>query len=171
MGRGEQRARRVPNEYSRPECAEAYQRTRGEGRLYLADPALVAWTFERAGVTARLAVHGTPVNPLTGQEYPAHISIQFEQMSPFVSVALIWDGARILGIDMGGGAHKNLRGPAVLTPHRHRYFPNGRLEAEPFDWAAADIARRDDHEAVVRHFLGWAGLNSATFQWQNPPTK
>jgi hypothetical protein len=159
----------VSNQYRRPEYADAYRLALSENRLYLASPAVVAWSFERAGVTSRLAIHGTPVDPATGDDVVAFVSIQFENMNPLVSVALIWEGARILGIDMGGSAHRNLRGRPVPTPHRHLYRPNGHLEAEPFDWAGVGIAKIDDHPAVLRHFLDWVGLDGNQVEWHNPP--
>lgn len=159
----------MPNQQNRPECAVAYQRALSEGRLYLAFPPVVSWYPERGGTTARLPVHGTPVDAATGEDIVAFIALHLDHLAPLLSVALVWDSVRIMGIDMGGGAHRDTRGRPVPTPHRHFYRPDGRFETEAFDWARAGIATPVDHNAVFHHFLGWCGLDGSDVQWQNPP--
>ncbi len=159
----------MPYQYHRPECAIAYRRALGEGRLYLAHPPVVAWYPERGGTTARLPIHGTPIDAVPGEDIEAFVSLQLELMNPLLSVALVWDGARIMGIDMGGGAHRNTRGRPVPTPHLHFYRPDGRFETEPFDWVGAGIVAPTDHRATLHHFLDRCGLDGGGVQWQDPP--
>jgi hypothetical protein len=159
----------VPNQYQRPDCAVAYRRALDEGRLYLAQPPVVAWSPERGGMAARLPIHGTPFDQASGEDIVAFVSLQLEPMVALLSVALVWDRVRVLGIDMGGAPHRNTRGRPIWPPHRHFYRPDGRFETEPFDWAGAGIAAPNDHFAVLRHFLDWCGLDASGVQWQNPP--
>lgn len=171
----------MPNQYDRPECAIAYSRALDAGTLYLAHPPVdtqvlylahppvVAWFSERGGVTARLTIEGTPRNAAGDRGIEAFISLQLTPLIPLLSAALVWDGARILGIDMGGDPHRNVRGRPIYPPHRHFYRPDGKFETEPLDWARAGVESVDDHQGAFRHFLDWCGLGTHGVQWQDPP--
>ncbi len=159
----------MPNRDNRPKCAVAYRRALSEGRLYLAVPAVVAWSPERAGATARLPIHGTPVDQATGEDVVAFVSLHLDQMEPLLSVALVWDGVRIMGLDMGGSSHKDTRSRPVPTPHKHFYDPRGRFETVRFDWTGVGIIAPTEHCAIFHHFLDWCGLDASGVQWQNPP--
>lgn len=143
----------MPNQYNRFECAVAYQHTLTDGRLYLASPPVVAWYPERGGTTARLPIHGTPVDAATGEDIEAFVALHLEHTDPLLSVVLVWDRARIRGIDMGGGAHRNTQNRPVSPPHRHFYDSAGRFETEQFDWVGAGIKAQEDHCAVFEYFL------------------
>lgn len=162
----------MPDRDNRPECADAYRLALGAGRLYIPpENSLVSWySGQSSGVTARLHIEGTPEDERTGQPVIAYVALSLNALNPLLSIALIWDRARVYSIDMGGDKpHLNAGGRPIKPPHRHFYRPSGAFDTEPVDLGASEIAAPNDHQGVMRHFFEWCGLDGRAVQWQDPP--